>query len=1509
MPDERPPIGGNFGEVTAALKQLQGEMAAMRAEQARIRSSVERRPGGRSGVTEAAREEGRGRPAAEDNRVQAEENRLLAERNRLRTQGLGAEGKGGVLVGSQDKAQNAELRKQLNALRAAQGRPETNTLPQFISQSRELSLVQASASQRQARLNALHTEFLASLARGDSSLGEFRSQMGATIAKFAGWTAASAAVFAVLGAVRELGSGALDGLNAVNLLDRVIHNLDHEKAAAGLSKLSSDVNVPLSLAGDVAFRAAQSNKDLGDAFAISHAALIAYKVDNIDAVDATLKLIAIQQGLGISGRETAGVFDQINQGQREFGVRVQHTLAGAAKASGAFRAAGGDISHLIALIDTGVRVSGRTGDQLGTALQRSPGLIARPVNQKLLRQFGIDPTQGINDIYEDAIRKAPHLAGKQQLALARALSSPQLAPAIVGILQHGDLYNQIKEGTSPGKSRGSGQSELDIALKSPRQELEKFLNGLQRVGFSLAKLGAFQVFGVMLKAINGSITALNALLGLANELPEPFRKAGVLLLEMIGLLKIARKFNVGASLPGNVPGRGFLTDANAFAKRQYLKGSREEIGQAEAEREAHASKLGPLGRQNERNAAQADEAGRRALIAQGRGDRKGELAAREGVLAAETRIREVNSQIEAALAEEKFQADRIARLKQNVQVAQRTSAKRLRATIPDETVSAPGGRPTTNRPETLERAAQAQLAGGSGVRPVSIAPAVGPAERALRDQERAVTENARALNSVGSGQARLRGGLLFAEANIARATSVIAGTTAAARGLGGAMRGGVGALRGAVTSVTSLIGPFELFFIGLIAEQAIMDNLKDRVATANAEASRNVRSVDAAQRALADNRAKIASQADTSGIGGAFNLIYDTLRDKALGLKDAATQADENSLALQEDLNAQSKNPITSGKVNNLLFADTLQNQVHEARRKLNAGEIGYRAYLNALATALKDAKGGVKLTADQRKKLEQAIGEARSAPGAGGSLRQLYAGTADQNQKIQDALASVASSASGTHGERAGAAKQVSYGFARLVTQLSGRSATPDELKAVAEARDKAVTTAINSAKVDLDRSLSIAHGQGQRNAAYDRFVKDATAAGTSGIDQLISEQKRRVARDKSDYQLKSQLTSLKGQVGGPIAAALQKQAQEAKIKLGEDSEEYKNLQRERKKVARAIRDAVRKEVEEAKFTENIELSDAISAVKQARLADEPTAAGAEALKQAHDDYMAFLKHYGANDKRTQDKLKGYIDAERQQEQNVADLIGENFDISIAQTRDPYRKAQLGVDKVQAQLAHAKGSKRRQLLVQYYAALDAVDQARLEIANSELDLAASKTDDPVELATIELRRAKQALKSAHGQAARNKALADANTAKRNIANAKIKATEDELDYEVQIGQITTDQEIEGLKKLLKIKNLGKQARLDLLRKIGLLEHQAGQDLSSYELTVGNIKLPTVYEIRKAALQGLGDARAHQFTNNVRANINIVVNDRASAATVGQQLEDVLGTGRSDLRSLGTGGL
>lgn len=1514
MPDERSPVGGNFGEVTAALKTLQGEMAALRAEQARIRSAVERRPGGRAGVAEGARAEARARPVSEEqqaNRALGDQNRLLGERNRLQadaarqeSRGLGPQGRGGVLVGTQAKAERAQLQSEVAALRQAQGRPELNTLPRYIAQSRELSLVQASASQRQAKLNALHTEFLASLARGDSTLGEFRAQMGATIAKFAGWTAASAAVFGVLGAVRELGAGALDGLNAVNLLNRVIAltPAQADQAAAGLQNLSSSVNVPLKLAGDVAFRAAQSNKDLGGAFAVSRAALIAYKVDNIDAVDATLKLISIQQGLGISGQDVAGVFDQINQAQREFGVRVQYTLQGTAKASGAFRAAGGDVSHLIALLATGVRVSGRTGDQLGTALQRSAGFIARPINQKLLRQYGIDPTQDINTIYEDAIRKAPQLAGRQQLNLARALSSPQLAPYIVGILQHGDLYRKILEGTSPEKSRGSAGSELEIALRSPRQELEKFVNGLQRVGFSLAKLGAFQIFGVMLKAINGSVTALNSLLGLANELPEPFRKAGVLILEMIGLLKIARRFNVGAGLPAAVPGRGFLTDANATAKRQFLKGSREEVAQAEAEREATTSRLGRLGRQAEYAASARDQAARDTLTAQGRKDLPAEKAARERLRGAEARISAYNQDITTSLEEQRYQAERITSLKAGIATAEKTSARRLVRGLPGETpVAAPGGRPTTARPETVNEAVR--RAGGQGVEPVPTAPVVGPAQAALAKEEQRAAAAASRLSADTTGVNR---GMLSA-ARVWTGAQVVASKVPAAAG---ALRSGVvgagGALRSAAARIGGLIGPFELFFIGLIAEQALMDSFSQRVAAANASSNRPG-SIEGAHRELEATRNTIASQADTSTLSGAIGNITETLRDHALGLKDAATQAAQDQESLAIDLAAQSKNGILSGKGNGLLYANTIQDQVHEARRKLNAGQITLQQYEAALALALRDAKG-INVNDKDRKKLTAEINAAKT-PAVGTTLRQLFAGAADQNQKTLEAFAGIAGSGSETKSGRSAAAKAVSYGFGQLVTQLTGAAATPDDLKALADARDKALNAAIGSAKADLDRALALAHGQDERNRAYDAYAKAAVSNATGGLDQKIAEQKRRVGRDTSDYQLKSQLTSLQGQVGGPVAAALAKQAQEAKVKLGEDSTEYKALQKERKKLAAAVRDAVRKEVQEAKFTENQDIRNALAQVAAARVQDEPIQAGAVTLKAAHDTYMEDLKHYGAKDKHTLDALKGYIDAEHQQEQNVVDQIGEGFDIRIAANRDPLGKAQLGVQKIQTQLAHAKGSKRRQLLIQYYSALDALDQARLDIANSELDLAASRTDDPVELANIELRRAKQSLKSAHGQAARNKALADANTAKRNIANAKIKATEDELDYEVQIGQITTQQEVDGLKRLLKIKNLGKQARLDLLRKIGLLEHQSAQDLSSYELTVGNIKLPTVYEIRRAALQGLGDARAAQFTNNVRADIRIVVNDKAQAATVGQQLEEVLGTGRSDLRNLGTGGL
>jgi hypothetical protein len=87
---------------------------------------------------------------------------------------------------------------------------------------------------------------------------------------------------------------------------------------------------------------------------------------------------------------------------------------------------------------------------------------------------------------------------------------------------------------------------------------------------------------------------------------------------------------------------------------------------------------------------------------------------------------------------------------------------------------------------------------------------------------------------------------------------------------------------------------------------------------------------------------------------------------------------------------------------------------------------------------------------------------------------------------------------------------------------------------------------------------------------------------------------------------------------------------------------------------------------------------------------------------------------------------------------------------------------------------------------------------------------------------------------------------------------------------------------------------LTRDQRRDLKRRIYSLNQQTDSEAGGFELAVGNIKLPTVYEIKRAIGGGYGGG-GNVNVNNA-PNINVYAANPAAAQAVGQAIDNSLGT-------------
>lgn len=248
------------------------------------------------------------------------------------------------------------------------------------------------------------------------------------------------------------------------------------------------------------------------------------------------------------------------------------------------------------------------------------------------------------------------------------------------------------------------------------------------------------------------------------------------------------------------------------------------------------------------------------------------------------------------------------------------------------------------------------------------------------------------------------------------------------------------------------------------------------------------------------------------------------------------------------------------------------------------------------------------------------------------------------------------------------------------------------------------------------------------------------------------------------------------------------------------------------------------------------------------------------------------------------------------------ADLQVRLSQFSVAQATAeaagrPLEAAQIGQQRAQVELENAKGTADEN---EKYAAKiradRAVEDAMSNLFESRTNLLialAEASGDTVEAARLAAVEAQRKLDDAIARGADETTLgpirAALATANENYARTGRSHEESLIDFQLSMGQITTDAAIGQLRLILSRTREGTDEYMQLAMKIHQLEQQAGQDLQ-FNLPT-NLGLPTLYEARRVS-QSTAAGIGYQDNRNV--NLLVQVNGAQDPMTVTNQVVNAL---------------
>lgn len=1347
-----------------------------------------------------------------------------------------------------------------------------------------LGLADAEVSNQLRKNGALTTEYLGALARGETTVAEFGYQIGATIGKFAGWTAAAAATYGALGAVFEFGKGAIDTASAVQRLTRTIDGLDRQKASTGLQNLSADVNVPLKEAGDAVFQFSRTFGNLDDSLTAAKLSLAAFKLDGVAVGDSVKAVTAIHQQFGLTAQGLIPIFDELAQGQQKFNARISDQIPLLQKSASAVKNAGGNLQDFITISTIFLRTTQLSGSQGGTAFARSAANFLSPNTSKgqadraVLESLGIDPNRSYTDVIFQALKRSTTLTPNQRAQLSLAIFGPQLGARTAGLFTGGPaLLAQAQKELSPEGSKGVLQIELNKELGTAKEKLHSFVNELQRMGAALADSGVVDVFTSLISVFKLVVEPIRQAINTFDGLPKVAKD----LIEVATALRLLSLFTsrtrFGGSIPlvSSIP--GFRASEGTRARQDIALGSRKALEN--------------LDNTLIQTTARANTAAERMLILK---QQQVELERAAGGPGKGTvqQIEEQNK-ILAQIASLERQQARI-ESERNAQIA-------IKARYTSQYNAASATRFSGQQMSDAEAIAlQRQLTG-----PTTAAQGAGAATAAATAAKQrlvaAETRLAALLRTQGVADAEMAVAMnevTAASAAVAAEEAVLATETAASVGVMARFRAGA----------TGFLAGLDPLLVGMIALPLLYGEISgtldkqskalDATRKATAQVITSMADLQSKAAALAAAGKTDRSTADPGGLSGFISHVQVGLgtilgggAGKALTqpftkASQAGINANDQAAALQAIFDAytheanrfqkdgESLVKTAAGRAQMAQQAKTLQ-----ARMSALAGEVFTGTLDPKTLKQANDALG------KQLKGISDALIAAQAGKSGAADFQSLILSGALKSTDIEKQLQALDDYAQ-IYGTTNDALKKAALGYAALAQRYARPGASDQDLQAVKTAQANFIN-AVNKNVQDLLKAsqsgatfrveagdLSAALGVIEQAKAAEENALKAIIAKDKGNADAIAKAKQ--AADQIFAQLNDQLkTVLDAQL------ALIKTRTDLQVSQVSGSSPETDITRSQTELNGLNQELAQAQKDGASYAVITGLQTQINSKSNAL------------VKQRLDNARGILDAQGAL--------------------NVAKIQGNSPQADIARARADVSKAQsiLSFDQ-----AHGAGQKQ---ILADQAALDtalntlnttaqtqaqALHQSLAAFIQSQATLAQSQTLDPVlqaqeqvaaDIKELALIQRKDYKSQTDFLTAQNDAKAKLNKDRQGVQNAIVQQDLGTLKFELDTGKIGDQQYIDGLQQILATKKLSLQERQQIEQQIYSLQQGLGKNL---DLNVGNIKLPSVYEIRRAI--GLGQngqlPGAQNTIINHTATVAVYVYGEKGAAAVGKVLDDHLNT-------------
>lgn len=232
-------------------------------------------------------------------------------------------------------------------------------------------------------------------AQSDEALSDSKKKQSTSINeewdRRAGWFISGRMFFSTINAAKEAKRAIKDVEMGMIEIQRVMTDstFSFEEYRDQLFKLGVEYGQTFENVQQIALRWAQSGYNVADSLKLTQTSLLALNTAELDAKNATESMIGIMAQWELEATDMALVMDKVNITADRFSVTSQDLVDGLLRSSGAARIMNLSLDETIGLLTVMREASGRTGQEVGNALNSILSYIQRPTSIRTLEGMGI----------------------------------------------------------------------------------------------------------------------------------------------------------------------------------------------------------------------------------------------------------------------------------------------------------------------------------------------------------------------------------------------------------------------------------------------------------------------------------------------------------------------------------------------------------------------------------------------------------------------------------------------------------------------------------------------------------------------------------------------------------------------------------------------------------------------------------------------------------------------------------------------------------------------------------------------------------------------------------------------------------------------------------------------------------------------------------------------------------------------------------------------------------------